>query len=266
MYPLVMVAIIAAIATVLGAQVSQNMDLLQLYRFNAQRSQLVMTAENLEQYYTERGSFPASLSALASTPGYEHVRSLLNNWQGYSVSGPLTDGVWTFQRMVAFSKDPKRGQSVSAYLAENACGIGTFAVASSWCGAKNSIWFLKETRLGFNDSITTQRARLRRSLQKFGDFYSANGEFPNKDGSGMALAAGETYRLADLVGYPGAANECTGVHTWQGLALGCDELFDSWGGAIGFVYTSKDAMSLASESPLVNASGERILVASGFTM
>lgn len=261
-----MLAIIAAIAAALGSQAQDNLDLMRLYRFNAQRSQLVMLAENLEQFYAERASFPANLSALASTPGYAHVRSLLNNWQGYSVSSALTDGVWTYQRMVAFSNDPKHGQTAAEYLIQNACGTGSFATATSWCGARSSIWFLKDTREGVNDAITTQRARLRRSLQKFGDYYSAKGEFPSQDARGTDLVAGETYRLADLAGYAGAANSCTGVYTWQGLPLGCDELFDSWGGAIGFVYTSKKVMALASETPLVNAAGTRILVAAGFTM
>lgn len=266
MYPLVITALIAAIASALALQSGANLDLMRLYRFNAHRSQLVMVAENLEQYYNERGTFPASLAALAQTPGYSHVRSLLNNWQGYAVSGALTDSVWTFQRMVAFSNDPKTGITPATYLQHNACGSGAFSSAASWCGSRNSVWFLKDTRHGVNDAITTQRARLRRSLQKFGDFFSANGGFPSRDSSGAALVTGNTYSVASLAGFAGTASTCTGIYVWQGLPIGCDDMFDSWGKPVGFAYTSNNEFSLVSETPLTNAAGEPLLVAAGFTM
>lgn len=266
MYPLVITAFVGAIIAALAVQSGMNIDLMRLYRFNIHRSQLVMVAENLEQYYIERGTFPASLTALSQTPGYSHVRSLLNGWQGYAVSGLLSDSVWSYRRMVAFSNDPKTGLTQATYLDQNACGTGSFASATSWCGRRNSVWFLKDTRTGINDAITTQRARFRRSLQKFGDFFSANGSFPSKDATGGALVAGQTYTVASLAGYAGAANNCTGVYVWQGLPIGCDDMFDSWGKPVGFVYTSETAFSLTSESPLTNAAGVPLLVAAGFTM
>jgi Tfp pilus assembly protein PilE len=266
MYPLVITALIAAIASALAIQSSANLDLMRLYRFNANRSQLVMVAENLEQYYNERGTFPSSLQALAQAPGYSHVRSLLNNWQGYAVSGALADSVWQYQRMVAFSNDPKAGMTPATYLSQNACGSGSFSTAASWCGTNKSVWFLKDTRHGVNDAITTQRSRLRRSLQKFGDFFSANGGFPSRDSSGTALVAGNTYSVASLAGFTGTASTCSGIYVWQGLPIGCDDMFDSWGKQVGFAYTSSTEFSLVSETPLINAAGEPLLVAAGFTM
>lgn len=266
MYPVVSAVILMALATALAIQAGQNLDLMRLYQLSAQRAQLVMLAENIEQYYAELGVYPPSLVALSTTPGYEHVRSLLNNWQGYAVSGVLSDNVWQYTRMVVYSTDPSRGETAASYLAANACGTGPFATANSWCGSRKSIWYRKETREGMTDAVSNQRVQLDRTLQKFADFYSANGTFPNKDNASVSLTAGKTYALAALVGYTDAAATCKGIYTWQGLPIGCEDMFDAWGGKVGFVYTSNTAISLTSETPIVNASGAPLLVASGITL
>lgn len=266
MYPLVTSAILLALASALALQTGDSLSLMRQYRFITQRSQVVMLAENLEQYFIETGTYPASLAALAQTAGYEHVKSLLNNSQGYAVSGVLTDSVWQYSRMVVYSMDRAKGDTDASYLAANSCGSGAFGTAGSWCGQSNSVWFRKETREVVNDAVSNQRIRLNRTLQKFADYYSVQGGFPSMDNAGVALTAGSTYSLASLVGYSGSATSCTGIYTWKGLPFGCEELFDAWGGAVSVVYTSTDAISLMSETPLVNAAGTRLIVASGFTM
>ncbi|MQA40766.1 type II secretion system protein GspG [Rugamonas aquatica] len=271
MYAIVVSAMLLALASALSVQAGQNFDLMRAYRANAQRTQLVLLAEHLEQYYLERGAYPAEppgggLAALTQTPGYEQVRSLLSAWQGYALSAMLTDGVWRYQRMVAYAVDPSQGRSRADYLAVNACGAGGFATAASWCGASNSVWFRKETRQGMNDAVSNERARLRRTLQKLGDSYSSQGAFPARDHAGIALAAGTSYTLAALVGYGGGAAGCRDVYVWRGVPLGCEDLFDAWGGAVGLAFTSDQAVSLISETPLVNAAGTPLVVAAGFTM
>lgn len=266
MYPLVTSAILLALASALALQTTDSLGMMRLYRFVSQRSQIVMIAENLEQYFIETGTYPASLQALSQTAGFEQVKSLLNNSQGYAVSGVLTDSVWQYRRMVVYSMDRARGDTDAGYLTANACGNGAFAAAGSWCGQSTSVWFRKETREVMNDAVSNQRIKLDRTLQKFADYYSANGTFPNKDDSGVSLDPGSTYTLAALVGYSGTATACSGVYTWQGLPFGCEDMFDAWGGTVGVVYTSSDAISLTSETPLVNAAGTRLIVASGYTM
>lgn len=255
-----------ALASALALQTGDSLGLMKLYRSNAQRSHLVMLAEHLELYFIEKGTYPASLNALAQTAGYEQVKSLLDGSQGYAVSGTLADTVWQYKRMVVYSLDRAKGNTDASYQAANACGTGAFGVASSWCGSNASVWFRKETREGMNDAVGDQRTRLARTLQKFGDYFTANGAFPSKDGANVALTAGNTYSLASLAGYAGTAKACTGIYTWQGLPIGCEDMFDAWGGYVGFVYTSSKAISLTSETPLVNAAGTPLVVASGFTM
>jgi hypothetical protein len=266
MFAFVTSAILLALAFAMALQTSQNLDLMRLYRFTVQRSQLVMLAENLEMYYIERGAYPASLTALSQTSGYEHVKSMLNNWQGYAVSDVLTDSTWQYRRMVVFSRDPTKGDTVASYLASNGCGTGDFGAADTWCGTRKTIWYRKETRVGMNEAVSNQRVQLDRTLQKFADFYSANGIFPGKDNTDLALTVGTTYALAALAGYNGTGSACTGIYTWRGLPIGCEDMFDAWGGKVGFVYTSDKAISLISETPLVNAAGVPLMVASGYTM
>lgn len=266
MYPLVLAAILAALIAQISHQALENFDLMKLYRFNLHRMQLVMLAESLEQYYNERGTFPSSIQNLATTPGYAHVRSLVNNWQGFAVSGTLSDTMWQYRRMVVYSIDSKNGESQATYLANNSCGTGTFYAAASWCGHRKSTWYLKDTRYGLHDQVITQRARLRRTLQKFGDFYSANERFPDRNSSGTALTPGETYSLPNLAGYTGSASACTGMYLWNGLPIGCDDMFDSWGAPINITIKSDQNITMFSESPLTNASGQRVIIASGFSM
>jgi hypothetical protein len=266
MYALVTAGIMLALASALALQTGDSLGLMKQYRFNAQRAQLVMLAEHLELYFIEKGTYPASLAALSQTAGYEQVKSLLNVSQGYAVSGTLTDSVWQYKRMVVYSLDRAKGDTDTSYQAANSCGTGAFGAASSWCGSNTSVWFRKETREGMNDAVNDERTRLDRTLQKFADYFTANSAFPNKDGSGVALVAGNTYSLAALAGYAGTAAACSGVYTWRGLPIGCEDMFDAWGGYVGFVYTSDKAISLTSETPLVNAAGTPLIVASGFTM
>jgi len=266
MYALVTSAILMALASALAIQAGQNFDLMRLYQFNAQRAQLVMLAENIEQFYVERGTFPVSLAGLSQTPGYEHVKSLLNNWQGYAVSGVLADSVWQYRRMVVFSADPSKGGTAATYLTANSCGVGAFSAAGSWCGSSKSIWYRKETREGMNEAVSLQRVLLDRTLQKFADFYSANGYFPDKDSADLPLVPGSTYALASLAGYNGDVATCKGIFTWRGLPIGCEDMFDSWGGKVGFAFTSNNAVSLTSETQLVNSAGVPLVVASGFTI
>lgn len=266
MYAIVVVAMLLGLASALAAQCGHYLDLTRHYAASVRRSQQVQLAENLAQFRLEHGAYPVSPVALANTVGYEHVRSVLNPWQGYALSVTLADGVWRYQRMVTFTQDPSGGVTTSSYLAANACGTGSFAMADSWCGARNSTWFRQESREEYNDAVSNERARLRRTLQKLADAYSAQGSFPARDNAGVPLVAGNTYTLSALSGYAGTAATCREVYVWRGVPLGCEDLFDAWGREVGLAFTSAQSISLISETPIINAAGTPLVVAAGFTM
>lgn len=221
---------------------------------------VVEMAQNIEQFYAETSSFPASLSVLAATPGFEHTKGLNDNWQGYGVSGDLTDGVWRYKRAVLAATDPTKGVSVTQYMTDNNCGVGAYASAASWCGSRSGLWFRRETRQTFNDDVVDQRVRLTRALQKFADYYSFNGYFPTVDAGGASLAGDSINSLASLASYAGTAKTCTGVYQYQGVPIDCSDMFDRWGGLVGYQFVSKKRIILISESQIFNSDGNRVVI------
>lgn len=239
---------------------NQDLDVARLYQSQTRQARVVALAESLEQYVNETGVFPASTAVLTATTGFEHARSEVDNWQGYGVSPAINDGVWIFNRMVLFSNDPTSGVTTAAYLAANSCGTGGYTTAASWCGTKTSNWFRRETRERYNNLILTQRSRMNRLLQKFADYYNLNKKFPDKDQLNVALGADSITSLATLAGYAGAANACSSQFSYMGVPIDCGEMFDLWGGPIGYEFVSKQHIMLVSESPIFNNTGNRVVV------
>lgn len=261
MYPVLVLVLAVWMLTLMDGVADQNRALAKLYQSHTRHTQIIGLAENLEQFFNETGTFPASINTLSASSGFQHVRGYSENWQGYAVSPQLNDGVWRYHRAVLFSNDPTRGVTQSSYLATNACGAGGYSVASSWCGAKGSKWFRRETRERFTEQLVTQRIQIGRMLQKLADYYNSNKAFPNLDNLGIALAADSNTALKTLAGYAGTAQTCTGTYQYMGVPVDCGDMFDLWGNAIGYHFVSNRHILLISETPLYNASGTRIVVA-----
>ena len=258
MYAALVVGFMLWIASVYSGLANHSFANMKAYRASGQRVQLEALAQSIQQYYEEKGQFPASLAALAATPGYSHVTSFMNPWQGYAVSGTLVDSVWSYQRVVLFSLDPTIGVSQANYLATNTCGSGSFSTASSWCPINNSIWYRWETRQDMNDAVNEQRLRLNRIQQKLASYFNAQGNFPNLDGSNAPLTQTNTYALAALANYAGTASNCTGTYSWQGIPIDCGDMFDKWGGQVGYAYFSNSHVALTSETPIRDGSGNAV--------
>ena len=264
MYPVIVVVISVLLATIATEVAGRHWDLARAYQSRAKYMQMTALAENVESYSLETGTLPASIAALSAAQGFEQTRSVVDNWQGYAVSPVLNDGVWQFQRAVLFSNDPSKGVDGATYLATNACGTGGYDTALGWCGASTSRWYRKETRERYNMDIMTQRARMSRVLQKLADFYNTNAKFPDKDASNNPLATGSINALRTLAGYGGTANTCTGTFTYMGVPVDCGDMFDLWGGPVGYQFISNKHIVLVSESPIFNSSGNRVAVGADF--
>lgn len=264
MYPILVLALAIWFTTIMDSLTIQNRELASRYRSWSKQQQLVGIAENIEQFYQEHGDFPASLTTLAAATGFEQVRGLADAWQTYAISPTLSDGVWQFSRAALFSQDPSRGTTSAQYLATNACGTGSFDTATSWCGSRDSRWYRRETRERYNDEIMTQRVRMMRTLQKFADYYNSNTSFPATDHLNAALGVGSITALATLAGYAGTATGCTGAYVYHGVPIDCADMYDLWGNAVGYQFESAKRVILVSETPIVNHSGNRVVVASEY--
>lgn len=264
MIALMALAMSILLATLMGGVASQNRDLAQLYQSRTKYMQIVTLSENVEQYFIEKAAFPNTIADLTTTVGFEHSRSLTDNWQGYAVSPAITDSVWQFNRAVLFSNDPSKGIDPASYLASNSCGAGGYDTATSWCGAATGRWFRRETRERYNEQITTQRARMNRFLQKFADFYNTNHKFPDTDAAGTALASNSINTIAALATFGGTAGSCGGTYTYMGMPVDCGDMYDLWGQAVGYQFISAKHIILVSETPIYNNLGNRVIVAADF--
>lgn len=262
MLALVFAAVMFWAASIIDDVRSQHERLAEIYQSRAKQHDMIRVAEGIELYYRENNVLPTTLNVLATTPGFEHLSTALNAWQGYGVSASLSDGTWTFQRAVAFTNDPSKGTTVAAYLAANQCGTGGYNTSvGSWCGTKDSMWFVKDTRQQLNDQIVTERVRLNRLTQKFADYRNTNNTYPDKDSANVALSAGSITAIASLVGYSGTAKACTGQYQYKGIPIDCGDMFDSWGGKIGYQFESSSHIILVSEPPIFDGSGARVVIA-----
>lgn len=113
----------------------------------------------------------------------------------------------------------------------NKCGSGAVGDSQQWCGDNRSLWTKLESHTGHYDLIQSEQHRLYRLSRKFYRYYERNGSFSDFGVS--------TNALVDLVdggpldgGMPILAHECSGDYYFKGIPLGCNELFNAWGGAI----------------------------------
>lgn len=260
MLPLFVASIFTLAGIFMVAQAQENIGIARYYEWQGRDIAVRQASAEVDRYYAETGSIPASLAALSISPGFEHIKGVLRPWQEMAVSSTLNDGVWQFKRVSVYTQDPTKGQQAANYLASsnNGCGAGDFASGADWCGSKSSIWWRLETREIIPMQITAQRIRQNRLLQKFGNFYSKNSAFPNPGAASATLAA--------TVGYAGTATNCTGTFQWQGVPLDCSDLYSVWGTPVTYNLLSTKHIGLISATPIVNAAGTPLYVSSDFSL
>jgi hypothetical protein len=256
--------VIAIAGLVLVGLSQHNLDFtgLESYaRAQYQREHIVSIASGVESYYQETGTYPATLQALATTQGYQELRSTLEFNMGYATSAVLTDGSWQFKRAVAYLVPEGIAESVASYASKNYCGTGTVLTAISWCGDQRGLYYRRETRDSINADMTTQQLRFNRLQSKFVRYYNAHQEYPNRDGSNSLLAEGSLSSIASLVGYTGTPSACAGTFQYMGIPIDCGDIFDRWGNYTNYQFENVAHVIFISESPFINASGQRVLIA-----
>jgi len=82
MYPILALALAIWLAMLMDGVAGQNRDLTQLYQSRSRQMQVVALAENIEQFYLETAAFPADVTTLSGSTGFQHVRGLADAWQG----------------------------------------------------------------------------------------------------------------------------------------------------------------------------------------
>lgn len=232
-------------------------ETLNYYRTKLLQHRLERLGEAMINRYEEN---PASgfitPANLPTTAGYEYLR--LDSPQDFQAqSAPtVSDSVWRFTRMAVWFESPYNAVGNAAYVsaAENTCGTGSFATATSWCGRSNSIWMKVETRESHSTILLGEKQRLVRTIAKFGRRYA-------KDQTFTPLAVGTARTMPQLVGYAGTAPACSGVYSYNDIPFTCDDLFNMWGIPISFNQVTANHIALVNRTQITNSSGALVRLA-----
>lgn len=255
-----------AIQALLLLTSARQMDLIDADIAQTRNAAVKQVAAAVSNYYIETGAYPASVTALAATPGYEYLQSANLFFQNIATTTGLNDGVWIYNRVAVYTQDAYSPLTDATYLsaAQNTCGSGDFATGSDWCGNKNSLWWKHETRETITADITRERNRQRRLLNKFNAWYNGdtsvstvNGIWGNNYPNPGAAAASLTTLVA---GFSQTAATCTGIYTWHGIPLDCTDFYSVWGTPTVYNYLSSSHIVLLTQTPYTKADGTVLYV------
>jgi hypothetical protein len=249
-FVMVIASLFAANAFVSGA--IQGTTRLYAQKGESRRQAVSVLAREMARYRYKLGSYPASLSALSTQPGFEHTRALIAvPGLGYALAGPISDGTWTYYR-AGLAAINLQQYDFASFWNSNTCASGSFSTAQDWCGVNDmATWFKSETRSFYLDNVSRARRRIyRKTLVKFISYFNANAQFP-----AGTLSTGGYSTLAAQAGYNGSAANCSGVYQFAGIPIDCDDMFTPWGSPVAYNYIGTTYISIAFTTPNIYASG-----------
>ena len=247
MFIILMSVLATSIMALFGTIATQNLMLRDQGAQQNMQTDIAIAGAAVEQYYRANNNYPASLSALAATPGYEYINRFANSPRvyGYRVATGISDGTNTFARAAVFQLNTKIGETSADYTSgTNTCGTGNFDTAESWCGAKASPWVRYESRTVFIAQIADHYQRIYKLFDKISVIYS-----PSKNPIYPAMDPTTDY-LVNLVGYAGTAASCSGTfRLWGNIELDCGDLFSPWGTPVRVVRQADNYLTLGAAPP-----------------
>jgi len=230
---LLMIMLAMMMTTPLIARIAtEGTQLLRTHMADARRMSVTALANEIDRYRRRYNAYPASLTALVTTPGFEHARAHITiPGLNYAMAGPFSDGTWQYTRAAVAGIDVRRTDA-AIFFTGNTCGSGSFSTARDWCGASDvATWYKSELRNFYIGYMNNGRTQLDTTLNKFIGTWNTNGKFP-----AGSLSVGGHASLASLVGYAGNAANCSGMFNFSGIPLGCEDLYTPWGAPVVYNY------------------------------
>lgn len=242
----------------------------QEYQAEARHSRTILLADQISRYLDEKGGIPpATLAALAATPGFEETAQFLNT-SGPHGNGPylysiaLTSNGNTYNRVIVYAPPPDGSIDATEYLqaTNNACGATGADDPSAWCGNPKGSWWKTETLARIPGELNREREQQQQTLQKIAKYYSVltNQEFPKLDAPNNVNDSAATL-ISQLTGYAYTAATCAGVWNWHDIPLTCEDLYTIWGTPRVYNYKTDQYIALYAEAPWLE-SAQPIIVAS----
>lgn len=223
--------------------------------------------EALEAFYRDKLVYPASLSELASTPGYEYINAFAARPEtyGYYQQSGLTTSSYQFKRASAFALQTNVLETSAEYAVghESTCGTGTLSTSLSWCGRPGFAWTVSDNRPLVLDALGRESERQQRTISKLRRVYRTNGTttFPT--------ISPTTNTLPALVGYTGTKANCAGAfRLWTRVALDCTDLYSHFGQPVSLTRVSSTQLTLTASagSAMMKADGTELKSISTMTI
>lgn len=216
--------LLAQLAVVLDETRELHQSVFQRNRYAA----LVELSELVLRYRNQTDSYPADLVTLAGATGYFMAGSLSAQLPNviYQVAA-ISNATIQYQRVLVATQGTYDVVSESDFLSNNQCGSTHFANQADFCPDSDSLYFINESRNGYDDGSSQSIMFLDMTMAKLintvesGAFYSHSG----------ALGDGDAATLASMVGYAGTADNCTGIFMLGEQPLSCIDLFSPYSAA-----------------------------------
>lgn len=227
-----------------------------LNNINQQNERAVLQGE-LERFVKETGELPANLQELSRYPGYEAVRSILNNNQNFEfrIVGTFNAGGYRYSRGLLV--DTVRQSSGSNPWNVNDCGSGSADLY--WCANDEYIASV-DTR---ETSLITQKLAAQQANELFyrlAALVTYTLDVPKERSNGSILSAGSAAALSTYVGQSGGLSGCNGSFAFEGIALSCKDLYDPQGNPIFYNYFGDRGFGVVATLDELQANGQPILI------
>jgi hypothetical protein len=208
----------------------------------------------VRDYMFQFGDVPDSLAALASTNGFEYTNSFINSRIGYAKVIGINGVKWRFNRAVVYVQNPFLRVDDATYIATNECGVD-ITDPTGFCGNSDS-WFVVIETAEFQ-MLAYQQLSLGLDDTLYRILKGYNGGMPNQKNDATTISEGDAEFLSDVVGYVGAASDCTGAFVFEEAILTCSDLFTFGGEKTSYYYVSADEIYVGvTTSVLTTTSGD----------
>lgn len=206
--------------------------------------------DDLDGFYLNGYAYPSSVSGarmsvskqeyrdlyFLSYDRYKHIETNFNYINTGDSSRPVKS-----HRFAMWFESPFGNFLGNDYTkaGSNKCGVGDVLTANFWCGNAKSLWAKLESHTGHFGLIQSEQHRLYRLSRKFYRYYESKGSFA---GLGAGFSPLASYVDGGILAGGPEINKvnCSGVYNLDGIPLGCQDMFNAWGGAIYLHATSAD--------------------------
>lgn len=244
--PVVLVSVLLILVSALALSTANLLRDSKEARLGALRSAQAFIFDELKRYHAETGSFPASLAAMSTQPGFEHLKSYVPRTNGGGnlpgaatihlvVSNLITVGSYSAQRAAVIVLYDTN-QTITTYLsaAKNTCapasGAADFANAVSWCGSSTgAVWSAMSGFQLRNDGEAMAYRKMKATADKLVRRYGTTGNFPGTSGVLRTLVTATT---GSSVGTSAAT--CAGTFSLNGVGLECGDLYNPFGNPLSY--------------------------------